>query len=106
MVMEVKVANMMVTREMENKEKVPQKEIEEIESNERTDLIIPENIISRPGLEPVIEENVGSVQGKKGIEVPLPNCIEDDDCRRVRKEILEDVTLKNIRGMGDERETN
>ena len=55
---------MMVTREMEKKGKVTQKQIE-IESRERASPIISENIMSSPEGEPVIEEDVQSVQMTK-----------------------------------------
>ena len=47
--------------------------------------------MNSPGREPVIEEDVHSAQGNKGIEVPLPNYAEGEDGQRLRKEIYEDV---------------
>ena len=54
----------------------------------------------------MIEEDVQSVQGKKGIEVPLPNYVEGKVGQRLRKGIFENVTTKNIRRMDAERERN
>ena len=59
--------------------KVEQKQIQEIESRERASPIISKNIMNSPKGESVIEDDVQSVQGKKGIEVPLPNYVEGED---------------------------